>query len=126
MSFILERGRGSRFRSRPALLNEHEKAPRWQSSGAFDLQREDSGFAEGASLHDAYAFADRDKLTSGKCRILLDEPEGPMDLNVGGCRNAEAKVQTGIARSSSRRVQGPFDLLLIAATILWDRRHRPA
>jgi hypothetical protein len=61
------------------------------------MHREDSGFAECASLHDAYAFPDGDKLTGGKCGVLLDEPEGPMDLNVGGCRSAEAEVQTGIA-----------------------------
>src|ERR1022692_1732833 len=61
------------------------------------MHREDSGFAEGASLYDAYAFPDGDKLTGGKCGVLLDESEGPMDLNVGGCCSAPAEVQTGIA-----------------------------
>jgi hypothetical protein len=33
-----------------------------------------SGFAEWASLYDAYAFPDCDKLTGRECRILLNQP----------------------------------------------------
>jgi hypothetical protein len=73
------------------------RAPELGILWAFGLQKEDSGFAEGASFYDAYAFPDGDKLTGGKGGVLLDEPEGPMDLNVGGCRSAEAEVQPGIA-----------------------------
>jgi len=71
---------------------------RWKASGAFGLQKEDSGCAEGTSPYDAYAFSDGNKLTGGKRRVFLDKAEGPTDLNVGSCRSAEAKVQTGIAR----------------------------
>jgi len=44
---------------------------------------QDLGFVEGASLHDAFAFADCDKLTGGEPPVLLDEPEGPMNFNIG-------------------------------------------
>ena len=37
-----------------------------------ELQKEDSGFAEGASLYYAYALADGDELIGGKCGELLD------------------------------------------------------
>jgi len=54
--------------------------------------RQGSGFVEGASLYDAFAFPDGDKMTGGKRVVLLDESEGPMDLNVSGGCGAEAEV----------------------------------
>src|ERR1035437_7331940 len=83
---------------------------------------EDSGFAEGAALYDAFTFADGDELTGGKCGVLLDKSEGPMDLNIGGCRSAEAEVQTGIAGG---KITGLTEYLLrlhLAAVASQDAR----
>ena len=86
------------------------------------MHREDSGFAEGAALYDAYALSDGDKLTGGKCGVFLDKSEWPMDLNVGGCRSTEAEVQTGIAGGE---ITGLTEYLLglhLAAVVSQDAR----
>jgi hypothetical protein len=61
------------------------------------MRGQDSGLSKWASRYDADAFPDGDKLIAGEARVLLDQSERPMDLNVGVSRRAEAKVQTEIA-----------------------------
>jgi hypothetical protein len=98
------------------------KAPELLILWAFGLQKEVSGFAEGASPYDAYAFPDGDKLTGGKGGVFLDEPEGPMDLNVCGCRRAEAEVQPGIAGGKITGLTQNFLGLHFAAVVSQDTR----
>src|ERR1019366_2277883 len=90
--------------------------------GQRDWRMEDSGSSEGAALYDACALSDGDKLTGGKRGILLDEAEGPMNLDVGGCRGAEAEVQAGIVGGEITGLTQHLLRLHLAAVARQDAR----